>query len=59
MTIEPAAERFRKEAAECALNAKNTTNATDREAWQRLAEDWMKLALGSESVARARLARLS
>lgn len=55
---ETAAERYRKEAAECELNAEKTTNAADREAWQRLAEDWMRLALGLECAAQGRLARL-
>ena len=56
MRIETAAERYRKEAAECELNAEKTTNAADREAWQRLAEDWIRLALESECAARGRLA---
>jgi hypothetical protein len=40
--------RYRREAAECKLNADKATNAADRMAWQRLAEDWMKLARGAE-----------
>jgi hypothetical protein len=55
---ETAAERYRKEAAECELNAEKTTSAEDREAWQRLAGDWMRLALESERAARGRLVRL-
>ena len=58
MKTETAAERYRREAAECELNASKTTNAADREAWQRLAEDWMGLALETERAARGRLACL-
>jgi hypothetical protein len=43
---ENAAHRYRREAAECKLNAENATNLADREAWLGLARDWMKLAAG-------------
>jgi hypothetical protein len=45
---ETLADRYRREAAECELNAERATNAVDRVAWQRLAEDWTKLARGAE-----------
>jgi len=48
MTTEPAAERYRREAEECELNADKTTNLVDQQAWQRLADDWMKLARAAE-----------
>jgi hypothetical protein len=48
MTTEFAADRYRREAEECALNADKTMNLVDRKAWLRLAEDWMKLARSAE-----------
>ena len=48
MKSETPAQRYRRQAEECELNAEKTTNGADREAWSRLAEDWKKLALGSE-----------
>jgi hypothetical protein len=48
MKREALVSRYRREAAECKLNADKATNAADRMAWQRLAEDWMKLARGAE-----------
>jgi hypothetical protein len=44
MKSETPAHRYRREAAECDVNAEKATNGVDREAWQRLAEDWTKLA---------------
>jgi hypothetical protein len=41
-----AVQRYRRQAEECELNAERTTNGADRDAWNRLAEDWTKLALG-------------
>jgi hypothetical protein len=40
--------RFRREAGECRRNAEHARNPSDREAWLRLAEDWMKLAYGED-----------
>jgi hypothetical protein len=37
-------ERFRSEAQECRQLAERTINPVDKEAWLRLAEDWIKLA---------------
>ncbi len=48
MKLETPAQRYRHEAAECEVNAEKATNGVDREAWQRLAEDWMKVARGAE-----------
>jgi hypothetical protein len=48
MKLETPAQRYRRQAAECEVNAKNAANGTDREAWQRLAQDWSKLAQGAE-----------
>jgi uncharacterized alpha-E superfamily protein len=39
--IEP--DKFRREAEECRRNAEQARNPIDREAWLRLAEDWMEL----------------
>jgi hypothetical protein len=47
MKLETPAQRYRREAAECELNAQHAMNGIDREAWQRLAEDWTKLAHGA------------
>ena len=37
-------ERFRNEARECRQLAERATNPIDKQAWLRLAEDWIKLA---------------
>jgi len=47
MKLETPAQRYRREAAECEQSAKKATNRADQEAWQRLAEDWTKLARGA------------
>ena len=44
MKPETPAQRFRREANECKLNAQSAMRAADREAWLKLASDWMKLA---------------
>jgi hypothetical protein len=41
-------DKFRREAEECRQNTEQATNPIDREAWLRLAEDWMKLARGED-----------
>jgi hypothetical protein len=38
------AERFRLEAEECRKLAERSPNQHDKEAWLRLAADWIKLA---------------
>jgi hypothetical protein len=48
MKPETVAHRYRREAVQCELNAEKATNAADRLAWQRLAEDWTSLAQGAE-----------
>jgi len=49
MKLETPAQRYRREAAECEHHAEKATNGADRKAWQSLAEDWTKLALGAEA----------
>ena len=41
-------ERFRYEARECRQLAERATNSIDKQAWLRLAEDWIKLAEEAE-----------
>jgi hypothetical protein len=41
-------DKFRREAKECRRNAEQARGPIDREAWLRLAEDWMKLARGED-----------
>jgi hypothetical protein len=41
-------ERFRNEAKECRQLAERATNPIDKQAWLRLAEDWIKLAEEAE-----------
>jgi hypothetical protein len=41
--------RYRREAAECELNAEQATKAADQLAWRQLAEDWTKRALAAEA----------
>lgn len=48
MKSESAEHRYRRYAAECELNAVQAAKAVDRLAWQRLAEDWTKLARACE-----------
>jgi hypothetical protein len=40
--------KFRREAEECWQNAEQAKNPIDRDAWLRIADDWMKLALGED-----------
>jgi hypothetical protein len=49
MNTESDAHRYRREAAECKLNAGNAMNRVDREAWDHLADDWMELARAAEA----------
>jgi hypothetical protein len=38
------AARFRKQAEECREQAAEAVNPLDKEAWLRIAEEWLKLA---------------
>jgi hypothetical protein len=38
------ADRFRKQAEECREKAAKAVSPLDKEAWLRVAEDWIKLA---------------
>lgn len=40
--------KFRKQAAECRELAAKAQSSLDKEAWLRLAEDWLKLAVSKE-----------
>jgi hypothetical protein len=42
------AERFRQEAEECSKLAERSVSQLDKEAWLRLAGDWIKLAENAE-----------
>jgi hypothetical protein len=48
MQSEIAEHRYRRQAEECELNAEKATNAVDRLAWLRLAEDWTTLAQAAQ-----------
>jgi len=48
MKSETPAQRYRREAEECQLQAEAAQRQVDREAWLRLAADWMKLAKSAE-----------
>jgi hypothetical protein len=41
-------QRFRSEAKECRRLAEQATSPIDKQAWLRLAEDWIKLAEETE-----------
>ncbi len=40
--------KYRREADECRRNAESALRPVDRDAWLRLAADWVKLAEGAE-----------
>jgi hypothetical protein len=42
------ATRFRKQAEECRGQAAKAVNPLDKEAWLRVAEEWLKLAISVE-----------
>ena len=42
------AEQYRKRAEECRQMASKVISPLDKEAWLKLAEDWLRLALNSE-----------
>jgi hypothetical protein len=44
MMLDIQTNKFRREAEECRQNAEQAMNPRDRDAWLRLADDWMKLA---------------
>jgi hypothetical protein len=44
------AGRFRKIAEECRVQAAKATSPRDREAWLRLAEDWIDFAVTTEAM---------
>jgi len=48
MKPEAPAQRYRREADECQLNARKAMRTADREAWLKLAADWRKLAESAE-----------
>jgi hypothetical protein len=48
MKSETPAQRYRREAEECQLNAQRAMRSADQEAWLKLAADWMKLAESAE-----------
>jgi hypothetical protein len=43
------ADRFRKQAEDCREQAAKAMSPLDKEAWLRVAEEWLKLALSVES----------
>jgi hypothetical protein len=43
------AERFRKQAEQAREHAARAYSPLDKEAWLRVAEEWLKLALSAES----------
>ena len=49
MNLEAAANHFRREAAECKMNAEKTNNLSDRRAWENLARNWTKLAFAADA----------
>ncbi|MEA2914148.1 MAG: hypothetical protein QOJ15_6229 [Bradyrhizobium sp.] len=42
------ADRFRKQAEDCREQAAKAVSPLDKEAWLRVAEEWLKLALSVE-----------
>ena len=48
MKSEAPAQRYRRQAEECQLNAQRAIRAADRDAWLKLAADWTKLAESAE-----------
>jgi hypothetical protein len=48
------ADEFRKRAKECRQLAATVSDPCDSQFWLRLAEDWMNIALVSETVKKAR-----
>jgi hypothetical protein len=45
---ETPAQRYRRQAEECRLQAKKAMRTVDREAWLRLAADWTRLARSTD-----------
>ncbi|MDB5514372.1 MAG: hypothetical protein JWQ17_1130, partial [Tardiphaga sp.] len=48
MSDNPEAARLRKQAEECRLQAEKAVSPLDKEAWVRVAEEWLKLALSTD-----------
>jgi hypothetical protein len=42
------ADRFRKQAEECRLQAEKAVSPLDKEAWLRVAAEWIKLAQSAD-----------
>ena len=42
------AAKFRKQADECGVQAAKAFSPLDKEAWLRVAEEWIKLAMSAE-----------
>ena len=43
------ADRFRKQADECREQAAKAFSPLDKEAWLRVAEEWLKLAMSADN----------
>ena len=48
------ADRYRKQAEECRQQARKAVSPLDKEAWLRVAEEWLKLAQSNEESRRRR-----
>jgi hypothetical protein len=48
LTMADDADRFRKQAEECREQAEKAMSPLDKEAWLRLAGEWIKLAMTAE-----------
>jgi hypothetical protein len=46
---ESEADRFRRQAEECRIQAAKAVSPLDKEAWLRVAGDWIKLAQSSDA----------
>jgi hypothetical protein len=46
------ADRFREQAKEATAQAAKAINPVDREAWLRVAEDWLELAVAAKATRR-------
>jgi hypothetical protein len=42
-------DRFRRQAAECREQAAKAVSPLDKEAWLRVAEEWLKLAVSGDN----------
>lgn len=48
MRYETPAQKFRREAEQCLINAEEAQSPHDQLAWRRLANDWAKLARAAQ-----------